>query len=251
MPATILFEDRDVTQLSTAPARISASPLLPDTQVLPRFTALENVALAAQARAGLELPLLAPGCRRGAPQPTRPWHPSLWSSSAHARRAPAGTCRHGEKASTRDCHRAGASAQALLLDEPMAGAGSRSHVLCSACCEGLKRRFSMLLVEHDMEAVFALADRFSVLVAGRIIATGEPHACVPIRRCGPPISERRGIGLLTLARLEAGYGDQQVLFGFDFGRNARWRKPARTQRHGQDHQRPASDGAAADPPPVP
>jgi branched-chain amino acid transport system ATP-binding protein len=41
---------------------------------------------------------------------------------------------------------------------------------------GLKRRYSMLLVEHDIEAVFALADRISVLVAGRIIATGEPQA---------------------------------------------------------------------------
>ena len=62
----------------------------------------------------------------------------------------------------------------LLLDEPMAGMGAtESHEVTSVLL-GLKGRITMLLVEHDMEAVFALADRISVLVYGRCIATGTP-----------------------------------------------------------------------------
>jgi branched-chain amino acid transport system ATP-binding protein len=60
----------------------------------------------------------------------------------------------------------------LLLDEPMAGLGHAESEQMVAMLSGLKGRVTMLLVEHDMDAVFALADRISVLVYGRIIATG-------------------------------------------------------------------------------
>jgi branched-chain amino acid transport system ATP-binding protein len=62
----------------------------------------------------------------------------------------------------------------LLLDEPMAGMGRAEGVRMTRILESLKRTYSMLLVEHDMDAVFALADRVSVLVAGRCLATGAP-----------------------------------------------------------------------------
>ena len=62
----------------------------------------------------------------------------------------------------------------LLLDEPMAGMGpDESARMVRRCCE-LKREYTILLVEHDMDAVFALADRITVLVYGRVIATGTP-----------------------------------------------------------------------------
>ena len=60
----------------------------------------------------------------------------------------------------------------LLLDEPMAGLGHAESEQMVAMLSALKGRITMLLVEHDMEAVFALADRISVLVYGRVIATG-------------------------------------------------------------------------------
>src|SRR5205085_9145983 len=62
----------------------------------------------------------------------------------------------------------------LLLDEPMAGMGPDESARLVATLRELKKDFTILLVEHDMDAVFALADRISVLVYGRVIATGLP-----------------------------------------------------------------------------
>ena len=64
----------------------------------------------------------------------------------------------------------------LLLDEPMAGMGPEESVRMIALLRELKRDLTILLIEHDMDAVFALADRISVLVYGRVIASGEPAA---------------------------------------------------------------------------
>ena len=64
----------------------------------------------------------------------------------------------------------------LLLDEPMAGAGRDETERLVGALRRLKGRFPMILVEHDMEAVFALADRITVLVYGRVIASGDPAA---------------------------------------------------------------------------
>ena len=125
---------------------------------------------------GVELPFLAAGrARRGA---QRPGHGGARRSSSwpRARTRRAGALSHGEK---RRLEIAIALAQApklLLLDEPMAGAGAEETRRLVATLEGLKRRYTIVLVEHDMQAVFALADRISVLVEGRIIATGTPDA---------------------------------------------------------------------------
>jgi len=62
----------------------------------------------------------------------------------------------------------------LLLDEPMAGIGRKESESLIGVLRQLKGRFSMLLIEHDMNAVFALADRISVMTYGRILATGQP-----------------------------------------------------------------------------
>jgi len=63
----------------------------------------------------------------------------------------------------------------LLLDEPMAGMGAEESQRMIAFLRSLKGRRTILLVEHDMDAVFALADRISVMVYGRLIATGSPE----------------------------------------------------------------------------
>jgi branched-chain amino acid transport system ATP-binding protein len=89
---------------------------------------------------------------------------------------PAGALSHGDK---RRLELAIALAQAprlLLLDEPMAGAGAGDSVPLIDTLRTIKQRTTIVLVEHDMQAVFALADRISVLAEGRIIATGSPLA---------------------------------------------------------------------------
>jgi branched-chain amino acid transport system ATP-binding protein len=63
----------------------------------------------------------------------------------------------------------------LLLDEPMAGLGPAESEQMISILQGLRGEMAMLLVEHDMKAVFALADRISVLVYGAIIASGTPQ----------------------------------------------------------------------------
>ena len=64
----------------------------------------------------------------------------------------------------------------LLLDEPMAGMSPEQSARMVAMLRELKQEVTILLIEHDMEAVFALADRISVLVYGRVIACGTPEA---------------------------------------------------------------------------
>jgi branched-chain amino acid transport system ATP-binding protein len=64
----------------------------------------------------------------------------------------------------------------LLLDEPMAGLGPEESARMVALLRELKGELPILLIEHDMEAVFALADRITVLVYGRVIASGAPAA---------------------------------------------------------------------------
>ena len=64
----------------------------------------------------------------------------------------------------------------LLLDEPMAGMGAEESARMVKLLRELKQTVTILLIEHDMDAVFALADRISVLVYGRVIASGEPAA---------------------------------------------------------------------------
>ena len=64
----------------------------------------------------------------------------------------------------------------LLLDEPMAGMGPEESARLVALLRALKGDVTVMLIEHDIDAVFALADRISVLVYGRIIATGDPAA---------------------------------------------------------------------------
>jgi branched-chain amino acid transport system ATP-binding protein len=64
----------------------------------------------------------------------------------------------------------------LLLDEPMAGMGPEESARMVRTLRDLKEELTIVLIEHDMEAVFALADRITVLVYGRVLATGAPSA---------------------------------------------------------------------------
>lgn len=93
---------------------------------------------------------------------------AVWSTSA-------GILPHGEQRKLEFALALAARPAVLLLDEPMAGMGPDETLKLTELIESLHGRAAMLLVEHDMQAVFRLADRISVLVYGRIIATGTPE----------------------------------------------------------------------------
>lgn len=88
---------------------------------------------------------------------------------------PAATLPHGEQRKLEFALTLASSPKVLLLDEPMAGMGPDETQRLIELIESMRGRYAMLLVEHDMRAVFRLADRISVLVAGRIIASGTPE----------------------------------------------------------------------------
>jgi branched-chain amino acid transport system ATP-binding protein len=169
------FDGRDVTELPMpARARLGLARTFQITHVLPSFTVLENVALAVQARSGSSFRFWRSAAAEAALN--RVGMEALGTLGVAQQAAMrAGALSHGEK---RRLEIAIALAQAprlLLLDEPMAGAGADETRRLVATLKGLRRGLSIVLVEHDMQAVFALADRVSVLVEGRIIATGTPQ----------------------------------------------------------------------------
>jgi len=170
----ILFDGRDVTALPMhARAALGLARSFQITSILPSFSALENVALAAQARAGSSFRFFG---RADAESAVNERAAAALAEVGLAPRAdiPAAHLSHGEKRALELAVTLAMEPKLLLLDEPMAGAGREESERLVALLRRLKGRFPMVLVEHDMTAVFALADRISVLIYGRILASGPP-----------------------------------------------------------------------------
>jgi branched-chain amino acid transport system ATP-binding protein len=170
----IQFAGRDVTRLPThARVRLGLGRSFQITSVLREFTALENVALAVQGHAGHSFRFLADARRdeslRG---PAR----RLLEQVGLGDRAstPAASLSHGEQRQLEIAMALAGDPRLLLLDEPMAGMGVEESQRLIGFLRALKQRHAMLLIEHDMDAVFQLADRITVLVYGRAITSGTP-----------------------------------------------------------------------------
>jgi branched-chain amino acid transport system ATP-binding protein len=143
------------------------------TSVLPGFSALENVALAVQARSGSSYKFMGRADRESALNDAA--MQALTEVSLDARAdVLAAHLSHGEKRALELAIALAMQPKLLLLDEPMAGTGPEESERLIVVLQKLKGRFAMMLVEHDMNAVFALADRMSVLTYGRILASGAP-----------------------------------------------------------------------------
>ena len=101
-----------------------------------------------------------------------------WSASGSASRADVlvSELSHGEQRELELAVALATKPQLLLLDEPMAGLGVTESARMVQLLQELRKEVTIVLVEHDMEAVFALADRITVLVYGRVIASGAPDA---------------------------------------------------------------------------
>ena len=168
----ILFAGQDITRLSL-PRRVRAglARTFQITSIVPGFSALENVAMAAQAQAASSFRFLRPAARDATLNEAA--HAALAEVGLDDRAAiPAGALSHGEKRALELAIALATKPRLLLLDEPLAGAGPEETERLIALLTRLKSAYTILLVEHDMQAVFALADRISVLVYGRVIATG-------------------------------------------------------------------------------
>ena len=172
---TIHFAGRDVTRLPThARVRLGLARSFQITSVLREFTALDNVALAVQAHAGHSFRFLADARRdETLREPARQGLAEV--GLALRADVAAAALSHGEQRQLEIAMALAGRPRLLLLDEPMAGMGAEESQDMVHLLRRLKSRCGMLLVEHDMDAVFALADRITVLVYGRAIASGTPE----------------------------------------------------------------------------
>ncbi len=183
LPATsgkVVIGKQDVT--GWPPEKVSRQGLgrsYQKTNIFLPFNVWDNVFLAAQSR-----------------DPQQPWNPMRWLRPAtrsaaaqrrcsHAielaglqdrRNAIAATISHGEQRQLEIAMTLATEPQVLLLDEPLAGMGTAEAEKMVALLQRIKKDHAMLLVEHDMDAVFALADQLTVMVNGQVIASGAPEA---------------------------------------------------------------------------
>ncbi|HSU77643.1 MAG TPA: ABC transporter ATP-binding protein [Burkholderiales bacterium] len=172
----IVFAGEDVTGLR-APrrARKGLARSFQITSVYHEFSALDNVALAVQARLGHSFRFWRDARRDAALR--EPARRLLDEVGLGARsEVLAASMSHGEHRQLEVAMALALEPRLLLLDEPMAGMGAEESQRMIGFLGTLKARYSIVLVEHDMDAVFRLADRVSVLVYGRVIATGAPEA---------------------------------------------------------------------------
>ncbi|WP_425450120.1 ABC transporter ATP-binding protein [Virgifigura deserti] len=172
----IRFAGQDVTNLPIERrCRLGLTRSYQITSLFRGFTALENVALAVQARAGHSFRFWRPAGRdRRLIEPAEALLDRLGLGGRAGIRA--ADLAHGEQRQLEIAMALATGPRLLLLDEPMAGMGPEESRAMVALLSRLKGEVSILLVEHDMDAVFALADRVTVLVYGRAIATGTPAA---------------------------------------------------------------------------
>ena len=145
------------------------------TSLLLDFTAADNVALAAQAHAGTSFRFFANARKeKGLRDAARAALDRV--GLGHRADVVVSRLSHGERRELELAVALASKPKLLLLDEPMAGLGVTESQRMVKLLQELRKEVSIVLVEHDMPAVFALADRITVLVYGRVIASGDPAA---------------------------------------------------------------------------
>lgn len=172
---SVSIGDRDITHLSMPErVKLGLARSFQITSILPGFTALENVALAVQARRGSSFRFF--GNVAGEAELNEAAMSALAEAGLDDRaEVLAKSLSHGEHRRLELAIALATDPKVLLLDEPLAGVGGEDAEAFVSRLQTFKGRFTMVLIEHDMDAVFALADRVSVLVYGKLIATGKPE----------------------------------------------------------------------------
>jgi branched-chain amino acid transport system ATP-binding protein len=170
----IVLDGRDISTLSVS-RRVQAGlgRTFQITSVLPSFSVLENTAIAAQAKAGSSMRFFGTAARDAALNKAAQ---AVLDRVGLGDRAeiPAADLSHGELRLLEIAIALVAKPKFLLLDEPMAGLGRTESAALITLLADLRGSLPMLLVEHDMDAIFQLANVVSVLVDGEIVASGTP-----------------------------------------------------------------------------
>ena len=170
----IRFAGADITALSAAArSKKGLSRSFQITSIYHEFSALQNVMLAVQAQSGRSGFWRDARTDQSLVSPARGFLDQVGMQNRHD--VLAANLAHGEQRQLEVAMALATRPRLLLLDEPMAGMGIEESQRMIALLASLKRRQTIVLVEHDMDAVFRLADRISVLVYGRIIATDTPE----------------------------------------------------------------------------
>jgi branched-chain amino acid transport system ATP-binding protein len=172
----IAFDGRDITKLSAdRRSMLGLARSFQITSLFRDFTALDNAALAVQAHSGTSFRFWSDArCDETLRTPARAALDRVGLAGRADMRV--GQLSHGEHRQLEIAMALATSPRLLLLDEPMAGMGPEESARMVAMLRELKGATTILLIEHDMETVFALADRITVLVYGRVIASGDPAA---------------------------------------------------------------------------
>jgi len=172
---TILFAGRDITRLPVhTRAQLGLARSFQITSIFLNFTAEDNVAMAIQAHNGHSFRFWKPA--RTDKKLRDPARETLKEVGLdHRSNITAANLSHGEQRQLELAMALATRPSLLLLDEPMAGMGPASSRRMVDLLQSLKNRLTILMVEHDMHAVFALADRITVLVYGKAVATDVPE----------------------------------------------------------------------------
>jgi branched-chain amino acid transport system ATP-binding protein len=171
---TIRYKGQDITRYSAdRRSRIGIGRSYQKTNIFPGFTAFENCRLAAQSRAPRPLHVLADAARY---RPVREAALGALEAAGLAARSDriASALSHGEQRQLEIAMVLATAPDVLLLDEPLAGMGAEEAQRMVGLLQKLAPKHAILLVEHDMDAVFAVADVITVMVNGQVLESGAP-----------------------------------------------------------------------------
>ena len=172
---SIRYKEHDITRFSPDHrSRIGIGRSFQKTNIFPAFTAFENCRLAAQSRHPRAL-AIASNALSYAPVSEAALHALEAAGLANRGDVVASALSHGEQRQLEIAMVLATAPDVLLLDEPLAGMGSEEAVRMVELLQRITPHHALLLVEHDMDAVFAVADRITVMVTGQVLESGSPE----------------------------------------------------------------------------
>jgi len=171
----ILYEGHDISRLTAHQrSRIGIGRSYQRTNIFPQFTVFENCRLAAQSRQQRAWKIFSSAAVDFAPEKERAMAAIEETGLRDRCSRQAGTLSHGEQRQLEIAMVLATQAQVLLLDEPLAGMGSEESAKMVELLRRLRASHAILLVEHDMDAVFSVADTITVMVNGVVLESGSP-----------------------------------------------------------------------------